>query len=386
MRDTEAPVLTVEGGQYIQIEAGESFSANVSATDNVDGDLTAKIEITGAVDTRTLGRYDLEYRVTDTSGNSTTFKQTVTVADTVAPEIELNRRINSYVILGEQFHDLATATDSFDGDLTDRIQVEGTVDTNTEGLYTLIYRVCDSSGNTATLTSTINVQPKNTKGIPVLMYHWFYDDLAGETQPTYLPVNQMARSLFDSEIKYLAENNFYFPSFEELVAYSKGEIDLPRHSVILTDDDATASFFRIAVPVLEKYGLTMTEFVITYKDTWQEYANNDCIDMQSHSNYMHKVSSNSKGVMLSMSHDEIVADLQTTQMLIEQLTGKTVNVFAYPFGHNNATARQALTDAGFICAFTTVDARVKVGQDPMIFPRVRMRSTDSLARFKKLVD
>ena len=44
--------------------------AGASATDNVDGNLTSKIVVTGAVDTSTAGTYTLKYDVSDAAGNT----------------------------------------------------------------------------------------------------------------------------------------------------------------------------------------------------------------------------------------------------------------------------------------------------------------------------
>ena len=52
----------------------------------------------------------------------------------------------------------ATATDSFDGDLTSSIIVGGdTVDMSAPGTYTVTYNVTDAAGNVATKTRTVNV-------------------------------------------------------------------------------------------------------------------------------------------------------------------------------------------------------------------------------------
>lgn len=61
--------------------------------------------------------------------------------------------------VGDQFDPMngATATDNEDGDLTSKITVNGTVDNQTPGAYTLTYSVTDSAGNTATASRTITV-------------------------------------------------------------------------------------------------------------------------------------------------------------------------------------------------------------------------------------
>lgn len=53
-----------------------------------------------------------------------------------------------------------TADDSIDGDLTDGIKVEGTVDVGKVGDYKLVYSVSNSRGKTTTFTRTVHVQKK----------------------------------------------------------------------------------------------------------------------------------------------------------------------------------------------------------------------------------
>ena len=52
------------------------------------------------------------------------------------------------------------ATDNHDGDLTKSITVDGTVDANTSGTYTLVYTVSDAAGNKTSVTRTVTVVDK----------------------------------------------------------------------------------------------------------------------------------------------------------------------------------------------------------------------------------
>ncbi|MCR5067336.1 MAG: DUF5011 domain-containing protein [Erysipelotrichaceae bacterium] len=388
--DTTPPQLIFADGQdaeHIILNVGEKSLPDVSASDNYDGDLTDRIVVEGDYDLGKCGSYTVHYAVKDSSDNHTDLTQIIEVKDMTAPELTISTT-NQYAIIGETTQlERPTAIDNADGDISDRITASGEVDLTKRGVYEILYAVSDEAGNRSELKVSVNVQPKNTKGIPVVMYHWFYDDTAGEKQPTYLPHNQMAKSTFEREIKYLVENNFYFCSYEQLLQYINGEINLPEHTIILTDDDSSDSFYRVALPVLEKYNVVMTEFIITSKDNWQQYADNPCVDMQSHSNEMHEVASRNptKGRLLVMSYDELVDDLNNAKKLIEDRGGHVV-AFAYPYGHNNTTAQKALQDTGHLVAFTTEEGRVKPGSNPMKLPRVRMRSTDSLSRFISLVN
>lgn len=68
--DTEAPVISLNGDAQIKIYVGESYiDAGAKAKDNVDGDITNQIVVTGTVDINTPGKYSLKYNVKDKAGN-----------------------------------------------------------------------------------------------------------------------------------------------------------------------------------------------------------------------------------------------------------------------------------------------------------------------------
>jgi hypothetical protein len=77
-----APELTVPEEPEVEQNADFDPLEGVSATDNVDGDLTEEIEVAGTVDATTVGTYALTYTVQDGRGNVTTVERAVAV---VAP-------------------------------------------------------------------------------------------------------------------------------------------------------------------------------------------------------------------------------------------------------------------------------------------------------------
>lgn len=78
-------------------------------------------------------------------------------ADVTKPELTVPT--TDQIAFGSEFSPLAgvTATDAHDGDLTSKVTVTGTVNTNALGTTELTYSVTDSAGNTATATRTVTV-------------------------------------------------------------------------------------------------------------------------------------------------------------------------------------------------------------------------------------
>ncbi len=160
--DTTDPVITVNGNSPETAEAGQPYiDAGASAYDFPDGDLTASIVTVNNVNTAVIGSYTVTYDVTDSSGNPAVQQvRTVNVVDSTAPVITLNGSNPQIVEAPSAYTELgATASDSFDGDISASIVIDASaVDTTTPGSYVVTYNVSDGAGNAATqVTRTVIV-------------------------------------------------------------------------------------------------------------------------------------------------------------------------------------------------------------------------------------
>lgn len=204
-KDTEKPVIELFGDATITIKVGDSYKEpGAVATDNVDGDITKKIKITGKVDTKKEGEYTIKYTVSDKAGNKATAERKVIVQkkeddsdinddydddmntsdddmdddsndntnnddyyeDTIAPIITFN--------ISDAYQNICTgnsvnisvngpygyvARDNVDGNITSRVSITGNTGViNSAGIYNLYYTVQDSSGNRASVTKQFRVE------------------------------------------------------------------------------------------------------------------------------------------------------------------------------------------------------------------------------------
>ena len=79
--DVTAPTLTLNGEESSKILLGSTYTdPGATAIDDVDGDITEFISVTGVVDTATIGTYTLTYVVADSSENTSTLTRTIEVA------------------------------------------------------------------------------------------------------------------------------------------------------------------------------------------------------------------------------------------------------------------------------------------------------------------
>ncbi|KPI48932.1 immunoglobulin-like domain-containing protein [Clostridioides difficile] len=143
----------------LKIPRGSSFDPmqGVRSIDNIDGDVTELVTVEGEVNVNVIGQYTLKYSAPDKSGNVTTINRTITVVDTGAPII--SGADDKTINLLEELDLRAgvTAMDDIDGDLTDSIVVDGTVDNAIPGENNIVYTVEDKSKNKSVVNRIITV-------------------------------------------------------------------------------------------------------------------------------------------------------------------------------------------------------------------------------------
>ncbi len=116
-RDIIAPTISLNGPMMIGLQIGDTYTElGATADDNVDGDISTDITITGEVDTDYAGLYLRTYTIVDAAGNHTSITRRVTVAsDNIgATSIIDPKRSNIYIDLHDNTP--AGATYSFESD------------------------------------------------------------------------------------------------------------------------------------------------------------------------------------------------------------------------------------------------------------------------------
>lgn len=164
VKDMEAPVITlVSSPEHYTSPVGSYQEEGFTAIDNCDGDVTANV-----VSEEKDGK--VTYRVTDSSGNEAVVERTIIYKDVIAPVITLKGAQIVSLYVGDSYSEAGfSAVDECDGDITANVTVEGSVNPQQAGTYTIVYKVSDSSGNLTEVKRTVKV--KNvipTKGDKVI--------------------------------------------------------------------------------------------------------------------------------------------------------------------------------------------------------------------------
>jgi peptidoglycan/xylan/chitin deacetylase (PgdA/CDA1 family) len=215
-------------------------------------------------------------------------------------------------------------------------------------------------------------------GVPVLMYHALSPACtAGFGRWTLSP------DRFESHLGYLSQEGYRAITVAELAERRRhGALDPSARLVVLTFDDAYADFLDVAMPALERYGMTGTLFVPTaYAGGRSGWMRADGEGDRAVLSWRELGEISRRGVEIgahSHTHPELdtlparaqAEEARLPKLLLEKHLGVPVNSFAYPFGLYDREVREAVAAAGYTAACTMNSWAATSGDHPLEVPRI----------------
>lgn len=207
--------------------------------------------------------------------------------------------------------------------------------------------------------------PQNVN-VPVLMYHAVSDDMWGINELFVSP------SSMEEQLAYIVDNGYDAIWFEDLAHLE--DYDKP---VILTFDDGYDDNYLYLFPLLQKYQVKATVFVIgnapgtMHKATQEqirEMSDSGLVSIQSHS-YTH-------ADMDGLDYDSTKYEMSESKKAITRITGKEPYVLCYPTGKYNDYTLQ-LGPEYFLFGIKMNGGLYNTSSDPFLVSRYYMaRYTD----------
>lgn len=205
---------------------------------------------------------------------------------------------------------------------------------------------------------------------PILMYHKVDQDY----QVSKLSVSPES---FEREMEFISRH-YNCISLRKLAILIKNKQPVPPHTVVITFDDGYENNYTNAFPILKKYNLKATIFLILEKIgqegylSWEqikEMQRSGLIDFGSHT-ISHQ---NLTRIPLEVAWQEIYQ----SKHLLQELTGVEVEVFAYPAGGFNQQIKELVQQAGYLAAVATSPGERYPSDDIYALKRVRISRTSS---------
>lgn len=205
--------------------------------------------------------------------------------------------------------------------------------------------------------ATITARPQ----VPILCYHqirdWRPRDSKG-AKDYIVPVEQ-----FKKQIQMLADSGYHTILPDQLYAYLATGAPLPPKPVMLTFDDTDLDQFTVARPELEKHGFKAVYFVMTVSLGRPRYMSKAQVKQLSDEGNVIGSHTWDHHNVKKYQGEDWVTQIEKPTKTLEEITGKDIKYFAYPFGLWNPEAIPQLKQRGMVAAFVLAEKRDP--QDPL---------------------
>jgi peptidoglycan/xylan/chitin deacetylase (PgdA/CDA1 family) len=192
------------------------------------------------------------------------------------------------------------------------------------------------------------------------------------------PGTEITPAAFEAQMKQLKDAGITVISMQDLLAWKRGEKNIPPRCAVITFDDGYKSQYEVAWPILKKYGYPFTMFIYTEgvrggslggggAITWEQLADmrDNGVDIEAHSathqdlREGHTITLASPGgkktrtKLTGPQYEQWVQnEVVGSKQLLEQRLGIKVNCFAVPFGNYNEHVKELARNSGYEAMFT----------------------------------
>src|SRR5689334_14478456 len=210
-----------------------------------------------------------------------------------------------------------------------------------------------------------------TAQVIIFCYHRLVDKIR-------YPGTEITPAAFEAQMKDLKDHGITVISLQDLLAWKRGEKNIPPRCAVITFDDGWKSQYEVAWPIMKKYGYPFTMFIYTEgvrggslgggeAITWEQLADlrDNGVDIQDHSathqdlREGHTITLAGPGGKRSRTkstgqqyEDWMRNEVVGSKDLLEQRLGIKVNCFAVPFGNYNEHVKEIARNSGYEAMFT----------------------------------
>jgi len=230
----------------------------------------------------------------------------------------------------------------------------------------------------AAATPVAAASPKITKPVVdqtaqviIFCYHRLVDKVR-------YPGTEITPAAFEAQMKELKDRGITVIPMQDLLAWKRGEKNIPPRCAVVTFDDGWKSQYEVAWPIMKKYGYPFTMFIYTEgvrggslgggeAITWEQLADmrDNGVDVEAHS-ATHQDLREGHTIMIAnpggkktrtkLTGDQYEQWMQNevvgSKQLLEQRLGIKVNCFAVPFGNYNEHVKDIARNSGYEAMFT----------------------------------
>jgi len=199
-------------------------------------------------------------------------------------------------------------------------------------------------------------------GVPILAYH--------QVSPAD-DIYSVTAAQFEEQMHYLREQGYTAISLAELLDSYEGRAVLPDKPIIITFDDGYEDNLLIALPIMEKYKMRCTIFIVSSLVgtpeylSWQQIADLQAAHTEIGSHTMSHIA------LGDSSPEQQQREVSASKAMLEQYVGP-VKFFAYPYGSFTPITQQILEKAGYLGACSGIAGLNSKGVDVYALKRINI--------------
>jgi peptidoglycan/xylan/chitin deacetylase (PgdA/CDA1 family) len=185
--------------------------------------------------------------------------------------------------------------------------------------------------------------------VPILCYHDIKEWRPNEK--TSMKVYLVPVQRFKDQIKLLADSGYHSITPDQYYNYLAHGTPLPEKPVMFTFDDTDAEQYSIGAAELNKYGFKGVFFIMTISIGRPNYMSKEEIKALADSGHIIAAHTWDHHNVRQYKDEDWEKQLAQPKQKLEEITGKPVEYFAYPFGAWNKEAIPHIKKAGYKAAF-----------------------------------
>lgn len=199
------------------------------------------------------------------------------------------------------------------------------------------------------------------KEVPILCYHNIKELKAGDGEMT--KTYTVSPANFAQQMKTLSDAGYHSILPNQLNDYLVYDVPLPSNPVMITFDDTREEQFSIGAAEMKKYGFKGVFFIMTVSINRPGYMSKEQIKSLSDDGHVVGAHTWDHHMVTKYAGDDWNTQLVKPKAKLEEIIGKPVKDFAYPFGLWNTAAIPEIKKSGYEMAYILATKRDPV--DPL---------------------
>jgi peptidoglycan/xylan/chitin deacetylase (PgdA/CDA1 family) len=205
--------------------------------------------------------------------------------------------------------------------------------------------------------------------VPIMMYHSINPKSNAVLKA--LIVNPQT---FERQVCFLKKGGYNILPLETLGELIRDNKKLPSKAVALTFDDGYKDFYKYAFPILKRYRMPATMFIIVDEVgrhdrlSWEEIKEMQASGLITFGSHC----MGPEPLINIRSEVELKRQIFYSKKVLESKLGRPVNTFSYPEGFLNQNIRALVIEAGYKLAVSTKTGNCYSPRDLFALKRVRI--------------